>query len=180
MKIQPGKLVLVRPSRLKRDGGSGVGDIPDDTVFRVWDDDGHQQIIVEAFDPSLCLPWRLAVGFDDVIEYVPPPKRPDEPRDALTGLTATEEATAYRQRRDANLQGVEPLPCIGWEPSTLTFHTPHGPITLALIRQYEGTLLSHIPDQIRPALAWLCNLTAPAADELAAHFRNERTPHVHD
>ena len=176
MQIQPGKLVLVRPSRLRRDDGITI--FPDDTVFRVWDSDGHLLLIVDAVGGDI--PRRLAVGFDDVIEYVPPPKRPDEPRDALTGLTATEEATAYRQRRDANLQGAEPLPCIGWEPSTLTFHTPHGPITLALIRQYEGTLLSHIPDQIRPALAWLCNLTAPAADELAAHFRNERTPHVHD
>jgi hypothetical protein len=183
MKIRSGMFVLVRPGVLHA--------VDADTVFRVCrtvvdDISGTTpppivSLIVHS-TRELYAPRFLEVNPDDVIEYVYPPERPPEPRDVLTGLTATEEATAYRQRRDANLYGTEPLPPLGWDDAALVFRTPHGPITLQTIRAFEGTLFASVPDQIRPALEWLCHLVGPLRGDLAAASRNERMKgqHVHD
>jgi len=167
MQIHPGKLVLVRPALLARPDGSAA--FPDDTVFRVLGiaTDGaiadgcvrEGSILVEGCLPICDMPRKLAVGPDDVIEHVPPPVRAQEPRDALTGLTATEAAHLYRQRRDANLCGGEPFPCIGWDPASATLHTPYGPVTIGQIRKYEGYLLTAVPDDVRASLLWLCDVS---------------------
>lgn len=159
MQLRIGSLVYVRPSILDKT------EIGDETVFRVIDIATEADIAegctvegsirVEMFDARWSMPRRLAVGPEGVIEAVLPPEPPPERRDALTSLTAREEDRLYRQRRDANLTGGEPLACVGVDRERAVYNTPHGPITRAAVLAYEGVAFVAVPEPARSALRWL-------------------------